>query len=148
MRSHEIQTDPVGKRTKKIRGEEGFTLLEVIAAISILTFGLLGVASMQTTSMRTNFTADRLTEGTIWAQDKLEELMALPNTDSDLSDGSHGPQTVVSANNTYTIAWDVVDNVDPGSPVDNAKLITVRVTWQDKAVTKETRLDCIRSQLF
>ena len=148
MRSHEIQTDPVGERTKKIGGEEGFTLLEVIAAISILTFGLLGVASMQTTSMRTNFTADRLTEGTIWAQDKLEELMALPNTDSDLSDGSHGPQNVFSANNTYTIAWDVVDNVDPGSPVDYAKLITVRVTWQDKGVIKETRLDCIRSQLF
>ena len=138
----------LGKGPKKIGGEEGFTLLEVIAAISILTFGLLGVASMQTTSMRTNFTADRLTEGTIWAQDKLEELMALPNTDSDLSEGSHGPQTVFSANNTYTIAWDVVDNVDPGSPVDNAKLITVRVTWQDKGVTKETRLDCIRSQLF
>ena len=148
MRSHKIQTDPVGKMTKKIRGEKGFTLLEVVVAMSILTFGLLGVASMQTTSMRTNFVADRLTEGTIWAQDKLEELMALPNTDSDLSDGSHGPQTVFSANNTYTLEWDVVDNVDPGSPVNNAKLITVRATWQDKGVTKSTQLDCIRSQLF
>jgi prepilin-type N-terminal cleavage/methylation domain-containing protein len=148
MRSRKIQTDPIGKITKKNRGERGFTLLEVVAAISVLTFGLLGVASMQTTSMRVNFSADRLTEGTIWAQDKLEELMALPNTDSDLSDGSHGPQTVFSANNPYTLEWDVVDNVDPGSPVNNAKLITVRVTWQVRGVTKSTQLDCIRSQLF
>ena len=148
MRSHRKKAGPFKGPIKKLTAQKGFTLLEVIAAISVLSFGLLAVASMQTASMRVNFVADRLTEGTIWAQDKPEELMALPNTDADLSDGNHGPQTVFSANNTYTINWDVVDNVDPDYPVDNAKKITVMVTWQDKGVTKSTQLDCIRSKLF
>ena len=38
-------------------GQFGYTLLEVVVAMTILTIGLLAVASMQTTSIRGNVTA-------------------------------------------------------------------------------------------
>ena len=43
--------------------EAGFTLLEVIVAISILSVGLLAVASMQTAAIKGNDGAYRITEG-------------------------------------------------------------------------------------
>ena len=53
-------------------GEGGFTLLEVIVAVSILTFGLLAVASMQLTAIHGNYNASNITEATTVAQDRLE----------------------------------------------------------------------------
>ncbi len=46
------------------RDDRGFTLLEVIVAIAILTFGLLAVASMQIGAIQGNSFAGRVTEGT------------------------------------------------------------------------------------
>lgn len=136
------------KRVRKQKKEEGFTLLEVIIAIAILTFGLLAVASMQTASIQGNSVANRLTEGTSWAQDKMEELLTLPDTDADLSEGSHGPETAISGVNRYAVNWSVVDDVNPADPLTRAKLITVTVRWQDKGIAKSTRLSCIRPRFL
>lgn len=144
MRSWETHTPNMEKEVTKHWKERGVTLLEVIVATCILTFGLLAVASMQTASIRGNAFANRLTEGGTWAQDKLEELMALPDNDTQLSVGSHDPETAMSGNNSYTIRW----TVDPAVPTDNAKLITVTVTWWDRGVERTTELKCIRPQFF
>ena len=71
----------------KIR-EGGFTLIEVIVAISILTVGLLAVASMQTAAIQGNFFAYRTTQATTIAQDRLEYLMSLPYDDDALKNGN------------------------------------------------------------
>ena len=42
------------------KSDEGFTLLEVIMAVSILTVGLLAVASLQVTAMRGKFNVNGL----------------------------------------------------------------------------------------
>ena len=138
----------ITRRACRQKREKGFTMLEVLVAISILSFGLLSLASMQVAAINGNSGANRLTEATTWAQDKLEDLMALPGTHADLSDGNHGPVTAASGNNNYTIDWNVVDNVNPGDPIDNAKLVTVTVTWQHKSATRTTRLSYIRPGLL
>ena len=132
---------------KKERGEKGFTLLEVMIAIAILSFGILAVASMQTSSMYGNSVANRLTEGTSWAGNKMEELLTIPDTDAQLSSGTHGPETVMSSVSRYDVNWEVIDSVDPSNPLEDAKLITVTVTWQDKGNPKSTQLRCIRPDL-
>jgi len=132
---------------KKERGEKGFTLLEVTIAIAILTFGILAVASMQTSSMYGNSVADRLTEGTSWAGNKMEELLTIPDTDAQLSSGTHGPETAMSGVSRYDVDWEVIDSVDPSNPLEDAKLIIVTVTWQDKGNPKSTQLRCIRPDL-
>ena len=74
---------------------EGLTLLEVLAAIAILSFGLLAVATMQGSSIKGNSQAIGTTEAITLAQDKLEQLMRLPyndpaNADDPLDDNGNG----------------------------------------------------------
>jgi len=66
--------------------EAGFTILEILIAISILAFGLLAVATMQTASIKGNSQAISITEGITLAQDKIEELIGLDYNHPDLSD--------------------------------------------------------------
>jgi type IV pilus assembly protein PilV len=132
---------------KKKIGERGFTLLEVMIAIVILAFGILAVASMQTSSIYGNSVADRLTEGTSWAGNKMEELLTIPETDEQLSSGIHGPETMISGVSTYDLNWEVIDSVDPSNPLEDAKLIIVTVSWQDKGNRKSTQLRCVRPSL-
>jgi type IV pilus assembly protein PilV len=67
--------------TIKSMGNRGLTLLEVLAAIAILAFGLLAIATMQATSVKGNSQAIGITEAVSLAQDKVEELMRLPYDD-------------------------------------------------------------------
>ena len=135
------------RKCMKEREEKGFTLLEVMIAVAILAFGILAVASMQTSSMYGNSVANRLTEGTGWAGSKMEELLAIPETDAQLSTGTHGPETVMSGVSRYEVNWEVIDSVDSLNPLEDAKLIVVTVTWQDKGNPKSTELRCIRPGL-
>lgn len=121
--------------------EGGFTLLEVIIAISILTVGLLAVASMQTAAIRGNDAAYHVTEGITWAQDRLEYLMALPYDDAALSNGT-GKADPMTSPASYTITYDVEDG-----PIANTKRITVISSRNDRGATKIRRLTSVKSDL-
>jgi prepilin-type N-terminal cleavage/methylation domain-containing protein len=126
--------------------EAGFTLLEVIAAVSILTVGLLAVASMQTAAIQSNDKAYRVTEGTTWAQNRLEYLMALPYDDPLLSiepDEKADPTSTPQVPDGYTITY----NVEGMPPFENIKLITVFATRQDRGATKIRQLTSIKNNL-
>ncbi len=121
---------------RKSKKDEGFTLIEVLIAISIFAVGLLAVATMQLSAIRVNSAAGQITTRITWAQDKLEKLMALPYSDPSLEVAGNFPGND-SAGNThqlspttdgYVISWTVTDN----SPVPNTKLITVSVTGRGK----------------
>ena len=117
-------------------GEKGFTLLEVIVAISILTFGLLAVASMQLTAIHGNYNASNITEATTVAQDRLELFLSQPyNT----VDEGNLPQVIQGG---YTIDG-TVTRLD-ATNANNGQIITVTVAWQDKGASKQTVLTCIK----
>ena len=70
----------LGKRRKPLSrdpNEGGFTLIEVIVAIGILSFGILAVATMQVSAIRGNAVAEWDTEATTWAGDQVENLACL-----------------------------------------------------------------------
>lgn len=124
------------KKDRPPVGEKGFTLLEVIIAISILTFGLLAVASMQLTAIRGNYNASNITEATTVAQDRLELFLSQPyNT---LDEGNL-PQVIRDG---YTIDG-TVTRLD-ATNANNGQIITVTVAWQDKGASKQTVLTCIK----
>ncbi len=56
------------------RYAQGFTLIEVLIAVFVLSVGMLGVAALQVTSKRTNFDAVQRTTATLLAQELLERI--------------------------------------------------------------------------
>jgi len=114
---------------KKLNGQKGFTLLEVIISISILTVGLLAVGSMQLSAITGNDRAGKLTQGTAIAEEKMEELLSLPytlaSTHASLADTAGVPRAEPNPPPDYTVSWTVQNN----APAPNVKTITVTVTW-------------------
>ena len=134
MRLYQKHTGDMEKRAIILRKERGFTLIEVLFAIAILSFGLLAVAKMQGSAIQGNFFASGKTEAVTWAQDRMERLMALPYANV----ASGGPIT----QGNYDINWVVNDGT-----VANTKSITVTATPQIRGVGQQIQLTCVKPQM-
>ena len=112
--------------------EQGFTLVEVLVAMVIFSFGILAVVNMQISSMQGNSAATRITAQSVVAQNKLEQLFVMsydnpwlepegnPSAGTDSVGNTHQETTTQG----YTVSWDVIDD----TPVADSKLVTVTVT--------------------
>ena len=58
--------------------QQGFTLLEVLIALLVLSIGLLGLAALQTTGLRSNEMASMRTTSTMLAYDITDRMRANP----------------------------------------------------------------------
>ena len=121
-------------------GTKGFSLLEVLIGLVVLAFGLLATAGMQLSSIRGNHFSSDLTQATVLAQNKLEELKNLPYVDPKLKNPPPAQQITVSGI-VYTVLYDIIDTenwmTDPektwkSDPGKWMKLITVTVDWKDR----------------
>jgi type IV pilus assembly protein PilV len=104
-----------------LKNENGYTLIEVLIALTIFAVGLIAVGGMQTSAIRMNYIAGNLTNLSTWSMDKIEELSALPYSDPLLDSAVNPHQEQLG---DYTISWTVIDN----NPITNTKNITVTVT--------------------
>jgi type II secretory pathway pseudopilin PulG len=67
------------------RGESGVTLIEVMFALLLLSFGLLAIAPLFAGSVKTGASSNQLAGSNTLAREKLEELIGYPATDTRLS---------------------------------------------------------------
>jgi type IV pilus assembly protein PilV len=111
-------------RTMKPKRQErdGFTLIEVLIAMGIFTAAVLGVAISATSVIKANQSSYSTTIAINLAQDKLEELKALP-----ASLASGGPVTDTINGETFSRSWTVTSN----SPITGMMRIAVTVAWTD-----------------
>ena len=114
----------------------GFTLIEVLLAITIFAVGILAIAGMQIKSINLNSAARMQTEATTAAVDCMERLLSLPYEHPDLDESSGTQQTQVGA---YTVFWQITDE----SPISWCKTISVWVT-ADNPNAKDVRINFIR----
>lgn len=61
-----------------VTSTRGFTLLEVLVALLILSVGLLGLAALQTTGLRFTHQSEQRTQAVIQAYDMLDRIRANP----------------------------------------------------------------------
>jgi len=139
---------------KKIKNKEGFTLLEVIFAVSILTVGILSVAAMQMTSIRGNAFAWGTTEASAVAMSQMEKLKELGPTNSGYSsatgDLANTPITTTTsglheyAQGNYALAWSVVENTPATTNmIAGTKTVILTVTWRDHGISRRVVLSSI-----
>jgi len=123
--------------------EAGFTLIEVLVAIVILTVGLLAVGTMQISAIRGNFMSGNTSTALSLASEKMEDLLNKDFNHADLTNSVTGNDTnlssitsvdhqeniseegVVGAGAFYRRIWNIDD--EPGPTTKNMMVI---VTWE------------------
>jgi type IV pilus assembly protein PilV len=108
----------------------GFTLIEVLIALVILSIAFLGLAGLMVQTTKNTSFGGLMTEAATLAQDKLEELRATRWDDVNAF-SSAAPEQIQGSNKTYTRTWAVQEGAP--SPADTVRTIAVTVTWDDRA---------------
>ena len=114
--------------------QAGFTLIEVLVAIVLLTVGLLGTAALTTGVVRGNVTGKHLTTATAIAQSCFEEnrRVGYANAGAVPTGGSNsciaGNATINTSGHSFT------RNLTVDASVSNIKTLTVTVSWSEGAV--------------
>ncbi len=67
--------------------EAGLTIIELLVALALLGFVLIGIVPLFIGSVKSNFSANEYTSIHMLARDRLEQLMNLPFTDPKLAPG-------------------------------------------------------------
>lgn len=105
---------------KNTMKSKGFTLIEILVALVILSIAFLALAGLVVQTTKNNSFGGRMTEAATFAQDKLEELRAVSwvtiTPGSDRMMGANGID--------YGRTWNVATN-------GNLKTITINIDWND-----------------
>jgi len=111
-------------RSKPIETNRGFTLLETIVAVILISIGLLMTAHLMVVAIEMHEATESDIKGIQLAQAKLEILKAQfsqsilgGDTPMELTEGTHGPESLwiqTAGDNTqshlyYDVTWDVVN---------------------------------------
>ena len=123
----------------RIKGEDGFTLTEVLIATIILTTGLLGMVALITGIMTGNKHSSNLTIATVLAQDKMEEVARKGYSNMPTSNIT---TTEVYGSITGYSLFKRETKTEVGSPFPDLKTITITVFWNsdDRSMALETVL--------
>ncbi len=116
------------------RQPKGFTLVEILVAISILAVALLGLISVTVMTMKGNTFSKTMTAATTLANDKIEELKRVGY--AGLASGS---DTTASL---YARTWTIAQN----APAAGMKTVSVTVQWSWQGSTRSVTVSDIIAQ--
>ena len=112
----------------------GFTLIEILVSLVILSVSLLAMAGLMVTTTKNTSFGGRMTEAATFAQDRLEEFKAMRWQDIPLVPGSDLKTGSTGIN--YGRNWSVVSN-------GNLRTLTVTTNWNDQTSHTVTLLSAI-----
>jgi len=144
-----IQRTP--RKSCRARAAAGFSLIEVLIAILVIAFGLLGFAMMQTMSLRFAQAANQRTQATNLAYDLLDQIRANRLVAAQYTGASFAPGAVVGCTTAarpvgaMSVALSIrrwqcqvvtVLGPDAQSAVTfNNGLVRVRINWNEERWT-------------
>jgi prepilin-type N-terminal cleavage/methylation domain-containing protein len=119
---------PVPPRKPSASG--GFSVIELMVALTVLGLGILGLANVFPLGSQTQMKDRMRTSGADLAQQKMEQLRTIAWSQPDLTDGIHpgtsGETLTLTNEGTFVRYWLVT--TQPGNFAD-MKMVTVRVRW-------------------
>ena len=108
-------------KEKQNRRSNGFTLIEVLIAMSIFAIGILGLAKMQLSSIHGNASARKFTEAIVAAQSEIESLRLTP-----FANITNGAATTATG---YSVVWTITGYSDVnGDGINDMENINVVVS--------------------
>lgn len=120
--------DELRRRRRRPTRSDGFTLIEVMIALTILATGLLTVAAAQLYAMRGGSSGRHTSEAATIAHSQIETFARTAFDDLAATGGNWLPNSPLVENRieaSYSTQWRITD-VDP-----NLKSVDVRVTWDE-----------------
>ena len=103
----------------RMKGQKGFTLLEVLISIIILSVALLALAGLQIISIRGNSFGGTMTEAITLARDRIEDFKR-----GDWDNVAAGSDTQIVRGINYARNWAV-------QITGQTKEVTVTVSWDN-----------------
>jgi prepilin-type N-terminal cleavage/methylation domain-containing protein len=119
----------------EMRGNKGFTLIEVLVGMFLLCVVLLGMAGYMTAVLSAEGSSKKLSTAMVYLQDKTEYLRV--GSPYALMNGS---DTLTNGNLEYQRSWEI------SSPSNNLRMITVSVNWYDKGNLKTANVSTVRAE--
>ena len=115
----------------RLTDKKGFSILEILVAITILGIGIMGLATLQSRGIRGNDLGNRTSQAIALAQDKLEELINTSRSTTlsagTTNDTNNPVDETGSGGGMFTRSWTIQDD----TPVTNAQTVGVTVSWND-----------------
>lgn len=108
---------------KNLRKQDGFTLLEILVALTIFAVGMLGIAGVQIQSLRYNSGSDDRTRTAAAAQDVLEQILSW-DADNPVFNVDTTAPVDIAAQADFTATYEI----DSAAPVNGVATVTVNVT--------------------
>jgi type IV pilus assembly protein PilV len=120
---------------KPSNNQKGFSLLELLVAVSLLAVGLLAAAGMQGVALNSNSLSNRISTGAMIAQQAMEDIYSWPAErfvggsagNYDLNPGGTEETIVVAGSGTYSASYSITTN----TPIIGVAQVVVAVTRVD-----------------
>lgn len=120
-----------------MKGQKGFTLIEILIAITVFAVGILAVSLMQSRSTGSNARAQMITTAATVAADQVERIISMEY--DDVVTISPSPFATPEG---FTASWTIEDD----TPIKGSKKVTVRVTNTGSLFPTATELIYYKAQ--
>ena len=122
------------------RDSTGYLMLEILVAVAIFSIGFLAVGTLIVATTRNNTTGNIITQATMLAAQKIEDLKGATNLTT-LASGTDGSKIDDHGNpgGIYTRSWTIAKL--PAN--ESARSIQVRVSWNRLGQNRTVELTTI-----